>query len=100
MNFHVDWTDPRISNCTDVVTNTSTFSEPDQVNTGFWPLANAGHVKKIARPRGQAPDIHLNQALLVLRQTRALNADHIGMNSPATHEITQPAFSIHVVRCT
>jgi hypothetical protein len=47
MNFRVDWTDPRISNSIDVVTKTSTFSEPDQVNTGFWPLANAGHVQKI-----------------------------------------------------
>lgn len=47
MNFRVDWTDPRISNYVVVVTNTSTFSEPDQVNTGFWPLVNAGHVQKI-----------------------------------------------------
>ena len=88
MNFRVDWTDPRISNYVVVVTNTSTFSEPDQVNTGFWPPANAGHAQKFARTRRQAPGRHPDLALLVLRQKRALNADHTGVNSPATHEIT------------
>ena len=81
MNFRVDWTDPRISNNVVVVTNTSTFSEPDQVYTGFWPPANAGHAQKFARTRGLAPGRQPDLALPVLRQKRALNGNHIGMNS-------------------